>query len=220
MKNRTTQLIFQTAYCTLGVLGIVASLGFFEYEFYPQFYVQFTNLSNYFCIGIMFAELIQTMKKDGDTYVSVLPGMKFTGILAIMLTFFVFNLLLAGEAGRDPAANYKVASILMHVILPVMYVADWFLFYEHGKVTWYMPLMSAMVPLVYVGFIFGRAWIHHFDTKVPLLYPYFFLNLEKQQVRGVVRWILVLLLAFIIAGYMFLGIDRMIGKYKRKKQCQ
>ncbi len=30
IRNRTAQIIYQTAYITLGLLGFVASLGFFE----------------------------------------------------------------------------------------------------------------------------------------------------------------------------------------------
>ena len=29
-KNRTAQLIYQTVYCTLGVVGCIASLGIFD----------------------------------------------------------------------------------------------------------------------------------------------------------------------------------------------
>ena len=48
IKNRTAQLIFQTAFCTLGIIGIMASLGFFDYAFRADFFVHFTNISNYF----------------------------------------------------------------------------------------------------------------------------------------------------------------------------
>lgn len=32
IKNRTVQLMFQTAFCTLGILGIIASFGTFNYH--------------------------------------------------------------------------------------------------------------------------------------------------------------------------------------------
>ena len=130
IKNRTTQLIFQTIYCTLGFVGCIASLGIFDniQMIRWDFYVHFTNISNYFCLGIMLAELIQTAKKKTDGYVTVVPGLKFVGMLAILLTFLVFNILLAGAEGRDPQANWRIGSLCAHVVLPIMYVADWFLF--------------------------------------------------------------------------------------------
>ena len=56
-KNRTAQLIFQSFYCAIGLIGIVASIGVFDdvLNLHMDFYVHFTNLSNYLCIGIMFA---------------------------------------------------------------------------------------------------------------------------------------------------------------------
>ena len=80
IKDRTTQLIYQTIYCTLGVVACVASLGIFDNINLIRwdFYVHFTNISNYFCLGIMFAELIQTARKDKDGYVTVL-SISWTG---------------------------------------------------------------------------------------------------------------------------------------------
>ena len=180
IKNRTTQIVFQTAFCALGILGIIASLGIFEYTFRSDFYVHFTNLSNYLCIGIMFAELVQTLKKKEDSFVTACPKLKFIGLLAILLTFIVFNFLLAPT--REAWLNFTIASVLLHLILPIMYVTDWFLFYERKKVRWYLPLLSMIFPLVYIVFVYIRAWILDFNPEAPYIYPYSFLNLETQGV--------------------------------------
>lgn len=171
IKNRTTQLIYQTIYCTLGLVGIIASLGVFDdvQNLRWDFYVHFTNISNYLCIGIVLSELIQTVKKKADSYVSKVPFLKFIGVLAILLTFLVFNFLLAGQPGRDPQANWRIASISFHVILPVMYVFDWVLFYEHKKVRWFYPLASVIFPSLYVVFVYIRAAILNFNPNAPYI---------------------------------------------------
>ena len=223
IKNRTAQLIFQTIYCTLGFVGIVASFGIFDdiTAFRWDFYVYFTNISNYLCIGIMFAALIQTVKKKEDSFVTTAPLMKFIGMLGILLTFLVFNIMLAGN--RDPQLNWRIGSLTFHVVLPIMYVAHWFLFYERKKCKWYYPLASVALPLAYLVFIFIHAAIMKFDTSVllpgtttPLIYPYFFVNLETQGVAGVAKWIAILLTAFVAVGFIFFGIDK-IGKKKVQK---
>ena len=216
IKNRTTQLIYQSFYCAIGLIGIIASLGIFDDVLNPRwdFYVHFTNLSNYLCIGIVFAELAETAKKKADSYVNTAPFLKFIGVLAILLTFLVFNFLLAGQPDRDPQANWRIASISFHVILPVMYVLDWLLFYEHKKVRWFYPLTSVVFPLLYVTFVYVRAAIVNFNPEVPYLYPYFFLNLETQGVAGVAKWVVMLFLGFIALGYIFYGIDKVIKSKK------
>ena len=223
IKNRTTQLIFQTIYCTLGFVGCVASLGIFDNinMIRWDFYVHFTNLSNFLCLGTMLAALIQTAKKKEDSYVTTAPVLKFIGILGILLTFLVFNILLAGA--RDPQLNWRIGSLVFHVVLPIMYVADWFLFYERKKCKWFYPLLSIAFPLTYVAFIFTQAALMNFDSSVlipgtttPLIYPYFFVNLETQGVAGVIKWIVVLSAAFVAGGFLFLGLDR-LGKKKSTK---
>ena len=216
IKNRTTQLIYQTIYCTLGLVGIIASLGVFDdvQNLRWDFYVHFTNISNYLCIGIVLSELIQTVKKKADSYVSKVPFLKFIGVLAILLTFLVFNFLLAGQPDRDPQANWRIASISFHVILPVMYVFDWVLFYEHKKVRWFYPLASVIFPSLYVVFVYIRAAILNFNPNAPYIYPYFFLNLETQGVAGVAKWVVILFIGFIALGYIFYGIDKLIKSKK------
>lgn len=212
IKNRTAQLIFLSFFCALGLIGIVASLGIFDdvQNLRWDFYVHFTNLSNYLCIGIVFAELIQTAKKSTNSYVTTAPFLKFIGVLAILLTFLVFNFLLAGQPDRDPQANWRVASICFHVILPIMYVLDWVLFYEHKKVRWFYPLASVIFPVLYVVFVYVRAAILNFNPEAPYIYPYFFLNLETQGIAGVAKWVVILFAGFIALGYIFYGIDKLI----------
>ena len=224
IKNRTAQLIYQTIYLTLGLVGIVASLGIFDNinTIRWDFYVHFTNISNFLCISVMLTALIQTAKKKEDSYVSAVPLLKFIGMLGILLTFLVFNIMLAGAEGRDPQANWRIGSLLAHVVLPVMYIADWFLFYERKQSKWYYPVASIAFPLAYVIFLLIQAIILKFDTSIlipttttPLIYPYFFVNLETQGVPGVLMWIGILSVAFVAVGFAFFGLDR-LGKKKAK----
>ena len=222
IKNRTAQLIYQTVYCALGFVGCIACLGIFDdiELFRWDFYVYFTNISNFLCVGVMLAELIQTAKKQEDSYVSAAPVMKFVGMLGILLTFLVFNIMLAGAEGRDPQLNWRIGSLTFHVVLPIMYIADWFLFYERKKSRWYYPVVSAAFPLAYAIFLLIHAAILRFDSTIMtptgtgvLIYPYFFVNLDTQGVPGVLMWIGVLSVAFIAIGFAFFGLDR-LGKKK------
>lgn len=227
IKNRTTQLIFQTIYCTLGLVGTIACLGIFDdiNMIRWDFYVYFTNLSNFLCLGIMIAALVQTAKKKEDSFVTVAPLLKFVGMLGILLTFLVFNFMLAGEAGRDPQLNWRIGSLTFHVVLPVMYVADWFLFYERKKSKWYYPVASVGFPLAYAIFLLVHAAILNFDSTILtptgkgiLIYPYFFVNLETQGVGGVLMWVGILSVVFLAVGYLFFGLDKLCKKKEETKQ--
>jgi hypothetical protein len=224
IKSRTAQLIFQTIYCTLGLVGVIASLGIFDNinTIRWDFYVHFTNISNFLCLGVMIASLVQTAKRKENGYVTAAPLLKFIGMLGILLTFLVFNIMLAGAEGRDPQANWRIGSLCFHVVLPVMYIADWFLFRERRGSKWYYPLASVSFPLAYVIFLLIQAIILNFNSSIlipttttPLIYPYFFVNLETQKLHGVLMWIGILSVVFIAVGFVFFGLDR-IGKKKSK----
>ena len=226
IKNRTAQIIYQTIYCTLGLVGCIASLGIFDdiNMIRWDFYVYFTNLSNFLCFGIMLAALIQTIKKKEDSFVTTAPMLKFIGMLGILLTFLVFNFMLAGAADRDPQLNWRIGSLTFHVILPIMYVADWFLFYERKNCKWYYPLVSVSFPLGYVLFLLIQAAILKFDSSImtptgttSLIYPYFFVNIETQGVPGVFMWIGIISAAFIAMGYIFFGLDQIKKKGEVKE---
>ncbi len=103
------------------------------------------------------------------------------------------------------------------IIGNIMYIADWVLFYEKKKVEISYPLISVLFPLCYGIFIFIYAAIYKFDSSVlnyfgtgPLIYPYFFLNIETYGVGGVCLWMLGLGAVFVGVRFIFMGIDRLL----------
>ena len=155
IKNKSFQLLFQTVYCVLGLIGVLNSLGFYAVDFNENFYVYYTNLSNYICLGVMTAALTDTYKKakqKEDGCVKTAPTFTFLCVIMIMVTFLVYNILLADE---NTVVEYftSQSNMIMHVILPIMFILNWVLFYEHPSLRWYHPLLSTVMPLVYVVFI-------------------------------------------------------------------
>lgn len=205
--------------CTIGILGTIASFGLFSYTFRWDFYIHFTNLSNYFCVGIMIAELVSVIKKKDNSLITISLLIKFMGLLSILLTFFVFNIMLAPT--RATYLNFTINSTTFHIMIPIIYVISWVLFHER-KTTWKFPLISVVVPLIYVAFVFIHAACLGFDVNIqnfagdgPFIYPYFFLNINKLGVAGVVQWIIILAVAFIAIGYLMYGVDKLMLKCRK-----
>ncbi len=207
-QSRTAQLVFQTAFCSIALIGFLASLGLFRASFEPDFYVYFTNLSNYFCMAVMAAELWQTLQKQENSFTSAAPMLKFFGVLLILMTFFVFHILLAGK--RTLQQNLSVSSILLHFVLPILYVADWLLFYQRGQVKWFYPLVFPALPALYLCFIFLRAWLMKGQGR--LVYPYFFLDASQLGWLGVLRWIVLLFIVFLTLGEALYAADRLASR--------
>ncbi|MBQ3494049.1 MAG: Pr6Pr family membrane protein [Clostridia bacterium] len=216
IKNRITQLIFQTAYCALAIVGFIGSLGIFQAKFTGHFYVYFTNLSNYFCMGIMFAELVSNIKKANkreDGVCDVCPKLKFMGVVYLTITCLVYNFVLAPV--NQLALSLTVHSILLHIVLPVMFVLDWFLFYQRKNINWKYPLITLILPLIYLVFVMVRAWIMGWQGE--FVYPYFFLDVTKLGIGGLFMWIGILLAAFLAFGFLFYYLDWLIAKKQPKE---
>ena len=220
IKNRTAQLIFISIYIGISVIAVLACFGLFDMSFRWDFYIHFTNISNFLCILIMLIELKDTANKKQNDYVRTLHLLKFIALLSILLTFIIYNFLLSDT--RDAKDSFTVGSVTLHIILPIMFTFDYILFYEHGKIKWYYPIISTIFPLAYVIFVFAHAAIRRFDSSilcfdktVPLIYPYFFLNIEKLGVNGVIKNIILITVVFIVFGYIIMIIDKFLSKIKR-----
>ncbi|MDO4530540.1 MAG: hypothetical protein Q4C06_01050, partial [Bacillota bacterium] len=90
------------------------------------------------------------------------------------------------------------------------------------KTKWFYPIVSMALPFAYIVFILIQASIMKIDTSIlipdtntPLIYPYFFINLETQGGGGVAKWVAILLIAFVVMGFVFFGLDR-CGEKDRK----
>ena len=127
IKSRTTQIIFQSIYIGIAIIAVLASLGLFDMAYRWDFYVHFTNLSNYLCVILMFIELRDTAKKEIDSYVTTYPALKFIALLGILLTFIIYNFVLAKR--RELKDSFVVSSVTLHIILPLMFTLDYVLFY-------------------------------------------------------------------------------------------
>ena len=213
IRNRNARLVFQLLYCALAVLGFLAQLGLFQGVLNRSYLVFYTNLSNLLCMLFMFLSLVRTLRgREGKDFA---PALKFVFLIMISVTFILYNVLLADY----PSVFAYFASLkngLNHCILPVLFILEWFLFYERGKSRWHWPLLSILLPFAYVSFILIRASIlEKAGIRPPVVYPYYFLNLEKLGWHGFLGWMAILLAAFLALGYMLCGIDRWLGKTEK-----
>lgn len=219
-NNRTAQIVYRTIYITLGFIGIIGSFGYFNRSFSQNFYLMYTNLSNYFCIGITLYLLIGNIRKQDENKISnSISIIRFVSVIMILVTFFVYNILLAKEKTISDYF-FSISNLIMHVILPLMFMVDWILFNNHNKTKWYYPFLSTILPLIYVAFILIRALILG-NSYSGTLYPYFFLNVERLGFGGVALWVIILVVIFIALGYILFMFDRfqMIkGKLKKSEK--
>jgi len=211
-------LIYKGAFIDLCAIGILLNFLSLEQPFYMTL-SYYTILSNLACLVYFIIQFIREWKgiPSKDEWVRLKGG--FT--VMIFLTFVIYHFLLRPviiEYGTDYEV-FQLSDILVHYIAPLMVFFDFIFFTEHQKIKKYDPFIWLSIPLIYwiytlIYALLGGRFVIGEDVS---RYPYFFLNFEEWGVFGVILWILVLMVIYLILGYGLLGIDKLMHKIKTNK---
>ena len=205
MKKRVLRTVFLFLYCILAAVGFVLDFKLFSGKISRSPFVYYTSLSNMACSGFMVAALVQNFRKVGQPW----SRCKFVFTVMILLTAIVYNLLLNSH-GSLVSYFSDVKNALYHLILPGMFVLDWFLFYDRGTAKPLYPLLSVIPPMIYAAYILARAAIvKAVDLHPGNLYPYFFLNVDQLGWSGFALWMIILLAGILALGYGLYALDRL-----------
>ncbi|SEK66238.1 hypothetical protein SAMN05428989_0561 [Pseudoxanthomonas sp. GM95] len=123
--------------------------------------------------------------------------------LAIGVTGLVYVTVLAG-LWQPQGLQWWVDNAL-HRVVPVLYLAWWWLGAVHGRLGWRDALWWLLFPLGYVAWVFARGQVVH-------EYPYPFLDLALHGVAGVIGNALVVTLVFVVLAALLVGADRLLGR--------
>ncbi|MDE6667561.1 MAG: Pr6Pr family membrane protein [Clostridia bacterium] len=222
-----TQMIYRIVFCVISGLACVLTLGFFRETYGTDyltisnnFWQYYTNISNYICFGIGVAVCAATVKrvKAGETegHNKCCQTLKFCATVMILVTFLVYASLLGDVT--SPSFWNSLGNLTYHVAAPILFILDWFLFDEHKTVKILDPLKATIMPLIYVVYILIYGAIYKAAAGEPFSYPYFFLNVNDLGYGGVVLWVFILVVVFVVLGYLMFIYDKLVkdenGKWK------
>ncbi len=197
-------MIYRIVTCCVSALAVLLTFGVFyvgqgadglSWEFLKYY----TNISNYFVFAVSVVVLADTVKRvyagERFGYNRKILNLKFMTTVMILVTFLVYATLLGEPFTADFWQN--LGNLSYHVFAPLLFIIDYFLFEEKKSVSVFAPLLSLIIPLVYVCYVFilGAA-IKDFE------YPYFFLDVNDLGYGGVMVWVVILVLIFTVLGYL------------------
>lgn len=212
--NLLTQMIYRIVLCCVSALAVLLTFNVFYVGEGPneltwEFLKYYTNLSNYFVFVVSVIVLADNVKRvragEMRGHNNVIRLFKFMTTIMIMVTFLVYCILLGNPFSVDFWQN--LGNLTYHVIAPVLFILDFFLFDEHRSLNVFAPLWSVVIPLVYVAYVFILG------ASIPgFEYPYFFLDVNELGYGGVLIWVLILLVVFIAIGYLMWLYDKLVKK--------
>ena len=175
-------------------------------------FVYFTNLSNlvvalFYVLAVVYSFLVFKNKKVFS--VLVYTRIKAMVTISITITFLVYFLLLSDSS---VLGFFTIKNWLLHFVVPILVILDWYLFDEHYLLKWYEPILWVIIPVTYFLFASIRGQIVGISNA--LQYPYFFLNIYKYGFWKVVLVVALLLMGFLAISYLFYFTS---GCYKTSK---
>ena len=123
-------------------------------------------------------------------------GLRGAVVLYVVVAGVVWNLLLTGHS-----MGYTPANVLLHVVVPILAVADWLLIGRGaGAARWWQPLAWLVYPAVYL--VVALLILNRAGRRAP----YYFLDPESVGLGAVVGNVALLALGFLGLGYLLLAV--------------
>lgn len=220
INSRPLALVYRLAALALIVTGLVRITGIFSGHPAWNSLLFYTVLSNVLCLVWVVLVIIRTirdLRRDGIRGIST-PSARWSGavMMAISVTMLIYLVILVPAAFQQ-AGDYALFSFtdnLIHIITPCLLIGDWLFFVGKGAFRWIDPLLWALIPYAYLVFGFAVGAFGG-EFRPGQKYPYPFMNIDALGLGGVVLWILGLTVALVAVGYLYVVIDRALGRLSR-----
>ncbi|MGA9587457.1 MAG: Pr6Pr family membrane protein [Terracidiphilus sp.] len=101
----------------------------------------------------------------------------------------------------NPEGLQKIADIILHDVVPLMYVAYWILFVAKSGLRWKDTLSWSIYPLVYLAWILLRG-------AISGRYPYHFVDAAQLGYQQVLLNSAMLLASFLVVGFAMVAVAK------------
>jgi hypothetical protein len=101
----------------------------------------------------------------------------------------------------NPEGFQKIADIILHDVVPVMYVAYWILFIPKSELRWKDTISWSIYPVVYLAWILMRG-------AISGRYPYPFVDAGQLGYPQVLLNSAMLLASFLVVGLAVVAVAR------------
>jgi hypothetical protein len=206
ITNTKASFIYKSIYLVIGFIGLFLATEIYTGTFNDGFFVYYTNLSNLVAFSLMvylwFIEY-QILKGKPNTF--KYPSVRFVITIMILVTLIIYNTLLGNMF--DPT-YWRVRNVIMHLVGPMMVVIDFLLFNPKNNLKWRAILESLILPYLYV---IVTLIIGLFTNS----YPYFFLDVNNIGYSGVLGWVFILTLGFLVLSLALVSYNKFLLKNRK-----
>lgn len=171
--------------------------------------IYYTVQSNVMCFIFYFVTIILKLtgklKKNSNYY--ILKGMV---TMAITVTMVVFQFVIT-DSGMTAYAGNELASIMAHIVVPLLVMSDYVIFGEKGNLKRNYPFIWSATLVFYIifDFVYVALGGRFGDGSI---YPYLYMNIEVNGLLKVIISCITIFILFIGYGTIIQTIDQKLGK--------
>ncbi|MDR2610132.1 MAG: Pr6Pr family membrane protein [Clostridiales Family XIII bacterium] len=216
INNKIASLLFKIVIVGVCVTGILMICGFpknLDFSLMKYYTLQSNVLVLVFFIAAAFHTAGQIRKSGTRGAVTFAPRLKGAVMIAITVTLLVYQFMLAGSPFSMSSAI--TGDAFVHLFTPLLVILDWLLFDMKGRFTVTSPFWWTIVPLCYIAYAFIAAplGVTYYGGG---RYPYFFFDVDTLGIGTVLLYLVGMTVAFFILSYIFVGLDRLLGRRAKK----
>jgi hypothetical protein len=163
-----------------------------------RYFAYFTILTNTFVTLVMAGAALRPDALRGLNA----PRVELMAVTSILFVCIVYNLLLASR--WDPQGWQKVADVIVHNIVPLVFALFWAL-RPHGALQWRDGAFAALWPLAYAVYGLTRGAFDGF-------YPYFFMDPTSISYGQIALNLLGLVAAFMLGALVLIAASRAVAR--------
>ena len=171
-----------------------------------KFFSFFTVLTNILVALSLTAALISPATGMGKFFSRV--SVKSAIAVYIAIVSIIYNFVL--RQLWNPQGLQLIADILLHQVIPLLYVFYWIAFVPKGTLAWKFPVRLLIYPLIYLTYIIvrGAATGH---------YPYPFMDVTQIGTEQVLLNALLIMIGFITIGFLLVITDMSMKPKARRR---
>lgn len=206
ITNTKASFIYKSVYLVIGFIGLFLATEIYTGTFNDGFFVYYTNLSNLIAFGLMaYLWVIDVQILKGKPRTFKYPSVRFVITIMILVTLIIYNTLLGN---MFDSTYWRVRNVIMHLVGPILVVLDFLLFNPKNNLKWRAILDSLILPYLYV---IVTLIIGLFTNS----YPYFFLDVDNIGYGGVLGWVFILTLGFLILSLALVSYNKFLLKNRK-----
>lgn len=200
----------QTYRLLIGLLGLLG-VGIEFYQSGPGMLLYYTVLSNILVLASFFYFVYFEYQHGSLNQNAKLIRYKGGVTLAITLTFLVYHFLLSPMVQAKDF--WTLHNLLVHYLAPMGLILDTLFLDRKSGYKKKDPFLWTLLPILYCiwALVNGTSLGLAIPGAANSPFPYFFLDVTELGWKGVMTYILIISIAYLLMGYTLYSLKKLIG---------